>query len=115
MLFRSVVTGGTIAPRLLAQVLNRGMVRSGRILSLRIDITDVPGTLARVATVVGEAGGNIIEVHHQRLFTDIPAKAAELDLMVETRDPESGRDMIARLQAAGFIVHLMSSSATAGI
>lgn len=110
-----VVTGGNIDTRLLAQVLNRGMVRSGRILSLRININDVPGTLARVATVIGEAGGNIIEVHHQRLFTDIPAKAAELDLMVETRDPESGRDMIARLQAAGFVVHLMSSSATAGI
>ncbi len=110
-----VVTGGNIDTRLLAQVINRGMVRSGRILSLRIDINDVPGTLARVATVIGESGGNILEVHHQRLFIDIPAKAAELDLMVETRDAESGRDMVAKLQAAGFAVHLMSSSATAGV
>lgn len=110
-----VVTGGNIDTRLLAQVINRGMVRSGRILSLRIDINDVPGTLARVATVIGESGGNILEVHHQRLFIDIPAKAAELDLMVETRDAESGRDMVAKLQAAGFVVHLMSSSATAGV
>ena len=66
-------------------------------------------------SVIGESGGNIIEVHHQRLFTDIPAKAAELDLLVETRDPESGRDMITRLQAAGFVVHLMSSSAKPGL
>ena len=107
-----VLSGGNIDARLLAQVINRGMVRSGRVLSLRVDINDVPGTLARVATVIGETGGNIIEVRHQRLFTDIPAKAAELDLMVETRDPESARDMIARLQAAGFTVHVMSSSSS---
>ena len=89
-----VLSGGNIDSRLLAQVINRGMVRSGRVMSLRIHINDVPGTLARVASVVGETGGNILEVHHQRMFTDVPAKAAELDLMVETRDPESARDMI---------------------
>ncbi|MBM3507621.1 MAG: threonine ammonia-lyase [Alphaproteobacteria bacterium] len=107
-----VLSGGNIDARLLAQVINRGMVRSGRVLSLRVDINDVPGTLAKVATVIGETGGNIIEVRHQRLFTDIPAKAAELDLMVETRDPESARDMIARLQAAGFTVHVLSSASS---
>ena len=86
-----VLSGGNIDSRLLAQVINRGLVRSGRIISLRVDITDEPGTLARVATIVGENGGNIIEVRHQRLFLDVPAKAAELDLMVETRDPERMR------------------------
>ena len=83
-------------------------------MSLRIHINDVPGTLARVASVVGETGGNILEVHHQRMFTDVPAKAAELDLMVETRDPESARDMITRLQAAGFVVHPLSSNKSGG-
>lgn len=104
-----VLTGGNIDPRLLAQVITRGMVRSGRVLSLRITINDVPGTLARVATIVGESGSNIIEVHHQRLFTDIPVKGAELDLMVETRDPESAGDLMTRLQAAGFAVQVLSS------
>lgn len=106
-----VISGGNIDSRLLAQVINRGLVRSGRIISLRVDITDEPGTLARVSTIVGENGGNIIEVRHQRLFLDVPAKAAELDLMVETRDPESGRDMVAKLTAAGFTVHILSSAA----
>ncbi len=109
-----VLSGGNIDSRLLAQVINRGMVRSGRVMSLRIHINDVPGTLARVASVVGETGGNILEVHHQRMFTDVPAKAAELDLMVETRDPESARDMITRLQAAGFVVHPLSSNKSGG-
>lgn len=109
-----VLSGGNIDSRLLAQVIHRGMVRSGRVLSLRVAITDVPGTLARVATVIGDTGGNILEVRHQRLFIDVPAKAAELDLMVETRDPESARDMIARLQAAGFVVHVLSSSSSGG-
>ena len=102
-----VLSGGNIDSRMLAHVLNRGLVRSGRVVSLRVDITDVPGTLARVANLVGETGGNIIEVRHQRLFTDVPAKAAELDLMVETPDPESALEMLARLKAAGFVVHVL--------
>ena len=105
-----VLSGGNIDSRLLSQVINRGLVRSGRIVSLRIDIQDVPGTLARIAAVIGETGGNIIEVRHQRLFIDIPAKAAELDLMVETRDPESARDMITRITAAGFTVHVLGTA-----
>lgn len=103
-----ILSGGNIDSRLLAQVINRELVRSGRILSLRVDITDVPGTLARVASIVGESRGNIIEVRHQRLFTDIPAKSAELDLMIETPDPESAAKMISRLEAAEFTVHVIS-------
>lgn len=109
-----VLSGGNIDSRLLAQVINRGLVRSGRVLSVRVDITDEPGTLARVANLVGESGGNIIEVRHQRLFTDIPAKAAELDLMIETPDPESAEDMISQLEAAGFTVHVLSSASGTG-
>ena len=106
-----IISGGNIDSRLLAQVLNRGLVRTGRIVSLRVDINDEPGTLARVSMIVGENGGNIIEVRHQRLFLDVPAKAAELDLMVETRDPKSGRAMVAKLAEAGFTVHILSAAA----
>ena len=106
-----IISGGNIDSRLLAQVLNRGLVRTGRIVSLRVDITDEPGTLARVSMIVGENGGNIIEVRHQRLFLDVPAKAAELDLMVETRDPGSGRAMVAKLTEAGFTVHILTAAA----
>jgi len=109
-----VISGGNIDSRLLAQVLNRGLVRTGRIFSLRVDITDEPGTLARVSNIVGESGGNIIEVRHQRLFLDVPAKAAELDLMVETRDQESGSAMVTKLTEAGFTVHILSAAAERG-
>ena len=105
-----VLSGGNVDSRLLAQVLNRGLVRSGRIFSVRVDITDVPGTLARIANIVGETGGNILEVRHQRLFVDVPAKAAELDLMIETRDTEAAENMITELEAAGFMVHVLSSA-----
>ncbi|MBT5860370.1 MAG: threonine ammonia-lyase [Alphaproteobacteria bacterium] len=106
-----VISGGNIDSRLLAQVLNRGLVRTGRIFSLRVDITDEPGTLARVSTIIGENGGNIIEVRHQRLFLDVPAKAAELDLMIETRDQNSGKGMVTKLTEAGFTVHILSAAA----
>jgi len=109
-----VISGGNIDSRLLAQVLNRGLVRTGRVFSLRVDITDEPGALARVATIVGENGGNVIEVHHQRLFLDVPAKSAELDLMVESRDQESGSAMVAKLTEAGFTVHILSAAAERG-
>ncbi|MDA0654636.1 MAG: threonine ammonia-lyase [Proteobacteria bacterium] len=108
-----VLSGGNIDSRLLAQVVNRGLVRSGRILSLRVDITDVPGTLAHVANIIGACGGNIIEVRHQRLFTDIPARAAELDLMIETPDAESAGKMISRLGEGGYTVHVLSAASGA--
>ena len=69
-----VVCGGNIDARLLGQVLLRGLVRDGRVISLRIQIVDQPGVLARLARAIGDAGGNIIEIYHQRLFTDLPAK-----------------------------------------
>ena len=109
-----VISGGNIDSRLLAQVLNRGLVRTGQIFSLRVDITDEPGTLARVSNIIGENGGNIIEVRHQRLFLDVPAKAAELDLMVETRDQKSGNAMVTKLTEAGFTVHILSAAAENG-
>jgi threonine dehydratase len=105
-----VLSGGNVDSRLLAQVLNRGLVRSGRIFSVRVDITDVPGTLARIANIVGETGGNILEVRHQRLFVDVPAKAAELDLMIEARDTEAAGNVITRLETAGFRVQVLSNA-----
>jgi threonine dehydratase len=103
-----VLSGGNIDTRLLASVLLRGLVRDGRIVRLRLMIGDAPGQLARVATVIGKSGGNIVEVQHQRLF-GVVAKATELDVTVETRDRAHVRELIAALEADGFKVHLLES------
>ncbi len=100
-----VLSGGNIDTRLLASVLLRGLVRDGRIVQLRLMIGDAPGQLARVATVIGKLGGNIVEVQHQRLF-GVVAKATELDVTVETRDRAHVRELVAGLEAEGFKVHL---------
>jgi len=81
-----VITGGNIDTRLLASVLTRELVREQRLVSLRIIGDDRPGLLATVSRVIGDMGANIIEVAHNRLALDVPAKGAEFDLLIETRD-----------------------------
>ncbi len=106
----TVLCGANIDARILASVLMRGMVRAGRLVRLRAEISDTPGTLARLTHIIGEAGGNIVEIFHQRLFHDVPVKQADLDVVVETRDGEHVRDIVARLQEAGYKTMLLSSS-----
>ena len=104
-----VLSGGNIDTRLLASVLLRGLVRDGRIVRLRLMIGDAPGQLARVASVIGKSGGNIVEVQHQRLF-GVVAKATELDVTVETRDRAHVRELMTALEADGFKVHLLEGA-----
>ena len=80
------LTGGNIDARMLAVVLNREMVREKRLIVYRILGDDRPGMLSAMAAVIGGLGGNIIDVVHNRLALDVPAKGAEFDIMVETRD-----------------------------
>jgi threonine dehydratase len=81
------ICGGNIDARILANVLLRGLLRDGRLLRLRMDIPDRPGVLADIATKIGASGGNIIEVSHQRLFASPSVQSAQLEVMVEARDP----------------------------
>jgi threonine dehydratase len=99
-----VLCGGNIDTRLLASVLTRGLARDGRLSQLNIDIPDRPGQLARVAAVIGGAGANIVEVYHQRVFTALPAKGAELHVVIETRDREHLRRVVRGLEEAGYAV-----------
>ena len=101
-----VLTGGNIDTRLIASVLTRELAREGRLTQLAIDIVDRPGQLAVVSSLLGEAGANIIEVSHQRTFSDLPAKATLLELVIETRDKAHLDDVLARLGASGFKVRL---------
>jgi threonine dehydratase len=108
-----VLCGGNIDTRLLASVLTRELARDGRLSRLAIDIPDRPGQLAKVASVIGEQGANIVEVYHQRVFTDLPAKGTELHLVIETRDRAHLEATIAALKAVGFGVVLKGQMAVA--
>src|SRR3546814_12080049 len=89
----------------------RVLVRDGRIVRRRVDIPDEPGVLATVARVIGETGGNIVEIYHQRLFQDVPIKQAELDAVVETRNAAHVREIVARFADLGLPARLPAPSA----
>ncbi|MEQ1669750.1 MAG: pyridoxal-phosphate dependent enzyme, partial [Hyphomicrobium sp.] len=99
-----ILCGGNIDTRLLASVLTRELAREGRLSRLAIDIPDRPGQLAKVAGVIGGAGANVVEVYHQRVFTDVPAKGTELHLVIETRDALHLDGVVAALREAGYTV-----------
>jgi threonine dehydratase len=97
-----VLCGGNIDPRLLASVLTRSLVREKRIVSLKIVGDDRPGLLAVVSKVIGDLGGNILEVAHNRLALDVPAKGAEFGILIETRDARHTQEVVDALLAAGY-------------
>jgi len=97
-----VLCGGNIDTRLLASVLTRELIRERRMTSFRIIGDDRPGLLATVSAVIGGAGGNIIEVSHNRLSLDVPAKGAEFDIMVETRDSKHTDEITEALRQHGY-------------
>jgi len=97
-----ILCGGNIDPMVLADIIERGMVRAGRLARIRVAIRDVPGELARVANIVGHAGANIEEVQHQRAFTTLPVQNAQLEMVLQTRGAAHIEEVIAALRAAGF-------------
>jgi threonine dehydratase len=97
-----ILSGGNIDPRLLASVIMRELVREQRIVTLRIPIADQPGALSRVTHVIGEQGGNILDVFHRRLSMNVPAKSATLELSFESRDSGHAEAIVAAVRAAGF-------------
>jgi threonine dehydratase len=92
------VSGGNIDSRVLASVLMRGLVRDGRLVRLRISMPDVSGSLAKVAAVIAEAGGNIVEIQHQRIFGTSSVRSPEVEFLVETRDREHTNTLVRSLQ-----------------
>jgi threonine dehydratase len=92
------ITGGNIDARILSNVLLRNLLRDGRLLRLHLQIPDRPGVLADIAGKIGETGGNIIEVSHQRLFAASSVQAAELEVMVEARDPTHADTILEALE-----------------
>ncbi len=97
-----VLCGGNIDPLLLAAIIERGMVRAGRLARIRVGARDAPGVLARITAIVAEAGANIDEVHHQRAFATGSVQNVELELLLQTRNPAHVREVVAALVTAGF-------------
>ena len=97
-----VLSGGNMDPRLLASVIMRGLVRSGRLTRLEIQIPDQPGVLGRITTIVGSVGANIVEIVHDRMFLDVPARSAELEVVLETYDHDHVQRVIEALREEGF-------------
>src|SRR5213078_3886893 len=97
-----ILCGGNIDPRILASVMVRELQRADRIVSFRLAIPDRPGVLGQIATRLGQLGANILEVDHHRLFLDVPAKGAKLDVTVETRNRAHGEEIFGVLEAEGY-------------
>jgi threonine dehydratase len=102
-----VLCGGNIDPLLLAAIIERGMVRSGRLARIKVSARDVPGVLARITATVADAGANIEEVHHQRAFTMLAAQNVEIELVLQTRGKAHVDEVLGQLRAAGMQADLI--------
>jgi threonine dehydratase len=97
-----ILCGGNIDPRILAAIMVRELERQDRIVCFRLTIPDRPGVLGQIATMLGQLRANILEVEHRRLFLDVPAKGARLDVTVESRDAAHAEEIFGALATAGY-------------
>jgi threonine dehydratase len=97
-----VLCGGNIDPLMLAEIIQRGMVRSGRLARIKVELRDLPGALAKITSVIAESNANIEEVHHQRAFTNLPVQSAEVEFVLKTRNAAHIDEIVGRLAAIGF-------------
>lgn len=106
-----ILCGGNIDPRMLASVMVRELERADRIVSFRLTIPDRPGVLGQIASRLGELGANILAVDHHRLFLDVPAKGAKLDVTMETRDGAHAEEIFRTLAEDGYRPMRLASGA----
>jgi threonine dehydratase len=97
-----ILCGGNIDPRILASIVVRELERENRIVSFRLAVPDRPGVLGQITSQIGELGANILGVEHHRLFLDVPAKGAKLDVTMETRDSAHAEEIFRALAAEGY-------------
>jgi threonine dehydratase len=105
-----VLCGGNIDLRLLSVVILRGLVHSKRVIWLQVGMPDAPGNLAQAAALIGQAGGNILEVAHQRAFSPLSVKSSEVNFIIETQNAAHATEVVTALRAAGFEVHTLDSA-----
>ena len=99
-----MLCGGNIEPLVLAEIIQRGMVKSGRLVRLRCDVRDVPGALADVAAALGRLGANIDEVQHQRAFSTLSVERALIEVVVQTRGAAHVEEIFASMRSQGYRV-----------
>ena len=104
----SIICGGNIDARVFASILNRKLSMDGRMTKVRIDIVDEPGMLARISNLIGNNGGNIIEIYHQRMFHDVPVKNAKIDAVIEALSVQHIKTIVKSLREDGFTVNEIS-------
>jgi threonine dehydratase len=97
-----ILSGGNIEPLVLAEIIQRGMVKSGRLTRLRVDVRDVPGALADVAALLGKLGANIDEVRHQRAFTSLSVERAQIEVVIHTRGAAHIEEILVAMRAQGY-------------
>jgi threonine dehydratase len=102
-----VLSGGNIDPTILSSIILRGLVRSRRLVRLRVELPDVPGALADVTRLIGDADANIVEVRHQRAFATVPVRAAEVEFVIETRGADHAREVVAALARGGLAPRML--------
>jgi threonine dehydratase len=105
-----VISGGNIDLPILASVIQRGLVRSGRLARLRLGLRDVPGELAKAAAIIGDTGANVVQVLHQRVFTELPVQATEVQFTLQTRGPDHIQTVVSALRRAGYEVSLLQTA-----
>ena len=109
-----VVSGGNIDTRLLSSVLMRGLVRTGRLVRLGVQISDLSGNLARVTELIAGLGGNIVEVEHERWYRDVPVRMAQIEILVEVRNSGDAHSVAEGLADAGFPTRVLGTEYTPG-
>ena len=105
-----ILCGGNIDPLMLAEIIERGMVRSGRLTRLVVEVSDLPGSLAQVTACIAAANANIVDVQHQRRFTHLPLQSTAVGFVVQTRNHAHAAEIIAKLTAAGYVARLDNGS-----
>jgi threonine dehydratase len=97
-----VLCGGNIDPLILAEIIERGMVRAGRLTRLKVELRDLPGSLAKITALLAAAHANIEEVHHQRAFTNLPVQSTEVEFVLKTKNHKHVEEIVRVLTEAGF-------------
>ena len=109
-----VLSGGNIDLLILSSIIQRGLVRSGRLVRLFVAMRDIPGALSEVTRLLGEWGANIVEIHHQRTFTTLPIQTTEVEFVLQTRGISHWKEMLRKLYQANYAVRLVDKALEAG-